>query len=129
MFLHRSFLWFLFVPIFTSFFLLLTVLSFFSTLYVYLRTRGLYTLCSVVLELVCSNSWESTVRISSQLQVQWLHVGSLKLAIREVLTSQKLANATNQGFVFREKIVIHLLAHYQLFLSFSDYAQHFTKHN
>lgn len=42
--------------------------------------------------------------ISSQVWIQWLHIGSLKYATVEVLTLQKSVNATNQrqiyGFVY-----------------------------
>ena len=63
----------------------------------------IYTLFIDVLEWAHTSGWKSTAHTSVQLLVQWLHAGSLKLAMAGVFTSQKLANATNQGVIFREK--------------------------
>lgn len=46
---------------------------------------------------------EVIVSISSQLQVQQCHIGSLKLAIMAVFTTWKSENATNQGFLWAKK--------------------------
>ena len=76
----------------------------------------IYTLFIDVLEWAHTRAWKSTVHTSVQLLVQRLHVGSLKLAMAGVFTSQKMANATNQGVIFREKIIVHLPAHHYFFL-------------
>lgn len=45
-----------------------------------------------------------------------VHLGSLKSVLPGVFTSQIQANDTEQGFVYREKIVVHLPAHHGFFL-------------
>lgn len=45
-----------------------------------------------LLELVCNSSQQLTVCISSQLYIQWCHIGSSKLAMVGVFLLWKLAN-------------------------------------
>lgn len=54
--------------------------------------------------------WKAILCISSQLCVQWLHIGSLKLTVVEIFTLQKSANTTNQNFYFKKLVYQHLTA-------------------
>lgn len=63
------------------------------------------------------SSWEPFLYISSKLHIQWCNIGSLKLAIMKVFTSQKLANAEHQSiYLFRESQFVrtHVWIAYQV---------------
>lgn len=70
--------------------------------------------CSDVQELASISPQELIIHISSQLGIQWCHVGNLKLSTVGVLTLWKPVKATHQALFYggREKM-IKLLNIYQ----------------
>lgn len=54
---------------------------------------------------------EGTVCLSSQFHVQWHHVDSRKSVVVGVFTPQKVANATDQGFLPLKSQVINMGQH------------------
>lgn len=49
---------------------------------------------------------EPTVCTSFQLYIRWYQVGSLKSAVVDIVTLEKLANATNQSFIIIKIIIV-----------------------
>ena len=108
-------------PIFVSFFLLLTVWSFFPTfLSLMLWYLLIYTLFIDILEWAHNSTWKSTVHTSVQLLVQWLHAGSLKLAMAGVIYITETGKCHKSGCYFQRENYCTLTSS-PLFLSFSGY--------
>lgn len=80
----------------------------------YSRLPFVLKLRSDMLGLACTGLWKLIIWTSSQHHSQWHPVGRLKLAMAGAFTLQKLANATNQGFLLFRDLVIKLVPTYCL---------------